>query len=127
MTRIRDLIHGSPTQAKIAIAALAALTEFTSQSYVKATELYRVYRLFADAIGVDVLGQKRITDQLREYETLKFIDMTRTSDGYREGTYLQLSLLDDSQLILQSIGLDDRGSEIPIGPPIRQQIVNALD
>lgn len=122
--RIRDLIRGCPTQAKIAIAALAAIDEFTNQSYFKATEMYRVYWEFAEAIGANVLGQKRITDQLREYETLKIIDMTRTSDGYREGTYLQLSLLDKASLLLQSIGLDDRCSKIPIDLKMRRRIID---
>jgi len=83
VTRIQDLIRGCPTQAKVAIAALAAMDEYTNQSHFKATEMYQVYREFAEAIDTNVLGQKRITDQLREYETLKIIDMTRTSDGYR--------------------------------------------
>ena len=81
VTRLRDLIRGCPTQAKIAIAALATMEEFTTGSYFKATEMYRVYRSLAEAIDVDPLGQKRITDQLREYETLEIIDMKRTSDG----------------------------------------------
>ena len=123
VTRVQDLIRGCPTQAKIAIAALAAMDEFTNQSHFKATEMYRVYRTFAESIGTNVLGQKRITDQLREYETLKIIDMTRTSDGYREGTYLELSLLDEASLLLQSIGLDDQCSRIPIDTQMRQQIV----
>lgn len=120
VTWIQDLIRGCPTQAKIAIAALAAMDEFTDQSHVKATETYRVYREFANALDTNVLGQKRITDQLREYETLKTIDMTRTSGGCREGTYLQLSLLDGSDRLLQSIGLDDRCSRIPIDSGMRK-------
>ncbi len=127
VTRIRDLIRGCPTQAKIAIAALAAMDEFTDRSYFKATEMYRVYRVFASAIDVDELGQKRITDQLREYETLKIIDIDRTSDGYREGTYLKLSLLDDSNLILQSVGLDSLLADIPIGNRMRQEIVKLVE
>jgi len=127
VTRIRDLIRGCPTQAKIAIASLAAMDEFTDRSYFKATEMYRVYRAFAQAINVDELGQKRITDQLREYETLKIIDMDRTSDGYREGTYLKLSLLDDSNLILQSVGLDSRLADIPIGGDMRREIVKLVE
>ncbi|WP_158055608.1 Cdc6/Cdc18 family protein [Halorussus halophilus] len=127
VTRIRDLIRGCPTQAKIAIAALAAMDEFTDQSYFRATEMYRVYRAFAESIDADVLGQKRITDQLREYETLKIIDMERTSDGYREGTYLKLSLLDDSSLILQSVGLDSRLEQIPIGSGMKQEIARLVE
>jgi cell division control protein 6 len=126
VTRVQDLIRGCPTQAKIAIAALAAMDEFTTQSHFKATEMYQVYRVFAESIGTNVLGQKRITDQLREYETLKIIDMTRTSDGYREGTYLELSLLDEASLLLQSIGLDDQCSRIPIDTQMRQQIVGLV-
>ncbi|WP_049934638.1 Cdc6/Cdc18 family protein [Haloplanus natans] len=126
VTRIQDLIRGCPTQAKVAIAALAAMDEYTNQSQFKATEMYQVYREFADAIDMNVLGQKRITDQLREYETLKIIDMTRTSDGYREGTYLQLSLLDEASLLLQSIGLDDRCSEIPIDSRMRQRLIDIV-
>jgi len=127
VTRLRDLIRGCPAQAKIAIAALAAMEEFTTRSYFKATEMYRVYKAFAEAIDVDPLGQKRITDQLREYETLKVIDINRTSDGYREGTYLQISLLDDASHILQSVGLDERCADISIGAPMRKQILNAIE
>jgi cell division control protein 6 len=126
VTRIQDLIRGCPTQAKIAIAALAVMDEFTNQSYFKATEMYHVYREFAKSIDANVLGQKRITDQLREYETLKIIKMNRTSDGYREGTYLQLSLLDEANLLLQSIGLDNRCSMIPIDSQMRQQILGTI-
>ncbi|SIS21093.1 AAA family ATPase [Natronorubrum thiooxidans] len=127
VTRIQDLIRGCPTQAKIAIAALAAMDEFTNQSSFKATEMYQVYRTFAEAINTNVLGQKRITDQLREYETLKIIDMVRTSDGYREGTYLQISLLDEPGLLLQTIGLDDRCADIPINSRMQQHIRNILN
>lgn len=127
VTRIQDLIRGCPTQAKIAIAALAAMDEFTDRSHFKATEMYRVYREFAEAIDTNVLGQKRITDQLREYETLRIIDMHRTSNGYREGTYLQLSLLDDASLLLQSVGLDDQCSRIPIDSQVRQRILGVID
>ncbi len=126
VTRIQDLIRGCPTQAKIAIAALATMDEFSERSAFKATEMYRVYRAFAEAIDANVLGKKRITDQLREYETLKIINMTRTSDGYREGTYLQLSLLDDSSLLLQTIGLDERCANIPIDGRMRQHIVSIV-
>lgn len=126
VTRIQDLIRGCPTQAKIAIAALAAMDEFTNHSQFKAAAMYQVYRMFAEAIGMKVLGQKRITDQLREYETLKIIDMTRTSEGYREGTYLQLSLLDEASLLLQSVGLDDRCSQIPIDSRVRQQLLSIV-
>lgn len=45
--------------------------QFPTRSDSKATEMYRVYKAFAEAINVDPVGQKRITDQLREYETLK--------------------------------------------------------
>ncbi len=127
VTRIQDLIRGCPTQAKIAIGALATMDEFTDRSAFTATELYRVYRAFAESIDANVLGKKRITDQLREYETLKIIDMTRTSDGYREGTYLRLSLLDDAGLLLQTIGLDDRCARIPIGSRMRTHIETVLD
>lgn len=127
VTRIRDLIRGCPTQAKIAIAALAAMDEVTTESYFKATDMYHVYREFAESIGADVLGQKRIIDQLREYETLKIIDMTRTSEGFSEGTYLELSLLDDSSLILQSIGLDSRLAAIPFGPTMRKRIIQTIN
>ena len=127
VTRIRDLIRGCPMQAKIAIAALAALDELTDRSYFKATEMYRVYREFALAIDADALGKKRITDQLREYETLKIIDINRTGDGYREGNYLRLSLLDESSLILQSVGLDSRCADIPIEASMHQKIINALE
>lgn len=89
--------------------------------------MYRVYRAFAEAIDANVMAKKRITDQLREYETLKIIDMVRTSDGYREGTYLQLSLLDDASLLLQTIGLDDRCAKIPIDGRMRQHIAGILD
>ncbi len=52
--------------------------------------------------------------------------MTRTSDGYREGTYLTLSLLDEASLLLQSIGLGDQCSRIPIDTQMRQQIVGLV-
>ncbi len=126
VTRLRDLIRGCPTQAKIAMAAIAAMDYWSDQSYFKATEMYRVYRTFAQSIDIDPLGQKRITDQLREYETLKVIDMNRTSAGYGEGTHLELSLLDDAGLILQSVGLDDRLSDVPIDGEMRQEIHRAL-
>lgn len=127
VTRIRDLIRGCPMQAKIAIAALAVMDELTDRSYFDATEMYRVYREFAESIGADVLGKKRITDQLREYETLKIIDITRTSEGYQKGTYLQLSLLDEANLILQSVGLDSRCADIPIESSMRQKIFQTLN
>lgn len=127
VTRIQDLIRGCPTQAKIAIAAIAAMDEYTDRTYFKATEMYRVYREFATSIGVNVLGQKRITDQLREYETLNIIDMARTSQGYREGTYLQISLLDEAGLLLQSIGLDEQCSMIPLDSSMRQRILKVAE
>ena len=127
VTRLRDLIRGCPTQAKIAMGALAAMEYFTERSYFRATEMYRVYRTFAETINADPLGQKRITDQLREYETLKIVDMNRTSDGYREGTHLQLSLLDDPSLILQSVGLDEQLGDIPIDDSMQDRIQRAIN
>jgi len=41
------------------------MDEYTNQSHFKATEMYQVYREFAEAIDTNVLRQKRITDQLR--------------------------------------------------------------
>lgn len=127
VTRIQDLIRGCPTQAKIAIAALSAMDHFSDRSYFKATEMYRLYREFAVSIGVNVLGQKRITDQLREYETLNIIDMERTSEGYGEGTYLRMSLLDEADLLLQSIGLDEQCSTIPLDSTTQNQVTAVLD
>jgi len=74
------------------------MDEYTNQSHFKATEMYQVYREFAEAIDTNVPAEANHRPALREYETLKIIDMTRTSDGYREGTYLQLSLLDEASL-----------------------------
>lgn len=126
VTRLQDLIRGCPTQAKIAIAGLAAIDEFTNKSRFTATQMYRVYRAFAEAIGAKILSQKRITDQLREYETPNMIDMRRTSDGYGEGTYLQVLLLDEASLLLQSIGLDSRCASIPIDTSMRQRIISIV-
>jgi len=68
----------------------------TNQSHFKATETYQVYREYAEAIDTNVLGQKRTTGQLREYETPKII------------------------------GLDDRCSEIPIDSRMRQRLIDIV-
>lgn len=127
VTRIKDLLHGTPTHAKIAIGALAAMDELTGEEFFPSKLMYEMYRYFAETIGVDPLGHKRILDQLREYDTLQILDMRRTSDGFAKGTPLKISLLDDSDLVLQSIGLDSRCKEIPLDSQTRQTIVRRVE
>jgi len=72
VTQLRDLIRGCPTQAKLAMAAIAAMT-------------------------------------------------------YRQGTHLELSVLDDPALILQSVGLDDQLGDLPFDEDTRQRIRQTLE
>jgi cell division control protein 6 len=127
VTRIKDLLHGTPTQTKIAIAALAAMDELTNEDYFPSKAMYDIYRYFAESIDANVLGHKRILDQLREYDTLQILDMKRTSEGFGKGTPLKISLLDDSDLILQSIGLDGRCEKIPIDSDTKKRIIQRVE
>ncbi len=127
VTRIKDLLHGTPTHAKIAIGALAAMDELTDVEFFPSQLMYEMYRYFAGTIGIDPLGHKRILDQLREYDTLQILDMRRTSEGFAQGTPLKISLLDDSDLVLQSIGLDDRCKDIPLDSETKRTLVQRVE
>jgi len=128
VSRIRDLIDGTPTQVQIALAALAALSEFTNDSVneFKAGEVHGVYKLFATDIDADVHTQRHMTDLLREYDTMKLLSMERTGDGYASGNALWIELLDDPSLILRSVGAESRLRNLQFNTEMRKAVLQRL-
>jgi len=78
VTRIQDLIRGCPAQAKVADCRARRDGRIHEPvSFQSNQKCISPYRRFAEAIDTNVLGQKRITDQLSGVrDALKIIDMT---------------------------------------------------
>ncbi|GAA0217693.1 MULTISPECIES: Cdc6/Cdc18 family protein [Halobaculum] len=128
VSRIQDLIDGTPTQVQIALTALAALSEVTNDNVTefKAGEVHSVYKLFANDIDAEAHTQRYVTDLLREYDTMKLLSMERTGDGYASGNALWLELLDDPSLILRSVGAESRLRELRFDAEMRQAVLQRL-
>jgi len=111
-----------------ALAALAALSEFTNDSVneFKAGEVHGVYKLFATDIDADVHTQRHMTDLLREYDTMKLLSMERTGDGYASGNALWIELLDDPSLILRSVGAESRLRNLQFNTEMRKAVLQRL-
>ncbi len=112
--RIKDLLRGLPTQTKLAIAAVAALDRYTTETEFKSTQVFQVYRAFAQEIGTDVISRKRMTDQIREHDTMNLVNINHSGKGYKQGAALWLTLLDDSEVVLRTIEEDSRLADIEI-------------
>lgn len=110
---LKDFIRVLPTQAKLAITALAALDYHTNQRSFSSGVVYRSYKLFAGQIDADIIGRRSVLDQIKEHDTNNLIDRNKQS-GYAQGVHIEMTLLDDADLVLRTITEDSRLSGIDI-------------
>lgn len=110
---LKDFIRVLPTQAKLAITALAALDYHTGQRTFSSGVVYRTYKLFAGQIDADIIGRRSVLDQIKEHDTNNLVDRNKRS-GYAQGVHIEMTLLDDADLVLQTIMEDSRLSGLDI-------------
>lgn len=125
--RVHETLAGAPEHCKLALTALALLDGITEYSSFKAKTVYEVYVFLAEETGVDQLSLKRVSDLLRDYDTIRLIDAKKTSNGPDSGVYIVFDLLTEPEWVLRSVGLDGRYEDIPLTSDFKANVSKIAD
>jgi len=110
--RVRTLMRGTPTQAKLALLALAALSLHGRTDIYRSSTVYKTYMVLGRHIDMDRLSQRRVIDLLREHETSGLIGLERTGGGRGGGVYYECHLAEDSEVVYETLIDDSRLDDI---------------
>ena len=109
--RFRELIGEAPSQSKAVVLALALLTlatdDGTSDAFTTGN-IYDVYKFVCTEIGLDVLSERRVRDLLSEQNFLEILHSEPRSRGRGGGRYNAHRLIDDADLVKETILEDQR-------------------
>lgn len=106
--RFIELVEGSPTQPKLALLSLAALTKYSGEEYFRKRPIYGLYKRIAQKLDADQLGSRRIVDHLKEQKTNGFVDIDLAGGGRNRGTYNEFHLKEDADIAIETIMNDTR-------------------
>ena len=110
--RVRQLMRGTPTQAKLALLALSVLSLYGRTDIYRSSIVYKTYMVLARHIDVDRLSQRRVIDLLGEHETSGLVGLERTSGGRAKGVYYECHLAEDTDVVYETLIDDSRLSKI---------------
>ena len=101
--RFEELLRGSTTQVKFILYALAALTEDSREDEFSTSRIYERYKRVAAELDVNVLGEHRVYELLKEQAFLGVVESTRTGGGRGQGSYLEHRLVKDTTVVMKSV------------------------
>lgn len=106
--RVKELLRGTPLQAKVALFALSALCVYSPKQIHTSPNIYRMYMVISNQISVDRLSQRRVTDFLKEHRDNGLIELTRTGGGPGQGSYYECHLTEKEDIVFKTLCNDDR-------------------
>ncbi len=101
--RFEELLRGSTTQVKFILYALAALTEESREDEFSTSRIYERYKRVASELDVNILGEHRVYELLKEQAFLGVVESTRTGGGRGQGSYLEHRLVKDTSVVMKSV------------------------
>jgi cell division control protein 6 len=103
--RVIEVVKTLPIQSKTAL--LACIYIFDSGNGNTTNNIYNAYRMLCDAIGIDTLTQRRMTDLLGELDQLGIIEGTIVFQG-RYGRKKQITKITSKEHALETLYQDFR-------------------
>lgn len=88
---------------KFILYALAALTEDSREDEFSTSRIYERYKRVAAELDVNVLGEHRVYELLKEQAFLGVVESTRTGGGRGQGSYLEHRLVKDPGVVMKSV------------------------
>ena len=110
--RFREIIGEAPTQSKTVVLALALLTTQRDDTRFTTGDVYGVYQRLCQDLGMDTLSERRIRDLLSEQNFLEVLHSERRSRGRGGGRYNAHRLIDDPEIVLETILEDERFEDV---------------
>jgi len=109
--RFRELVSGSPTQAKTALLALTELSLNSKDDAFLTSQVYDQYEHICGHIELDVLSVRRFRDLLKEQAFLGIVEIEKINKGSAGGIHLQNRLIEDAHIVRETILEDTRMQE----------------
>ncbi|WP_440009471.1 Cdc6/Cdc18 family protein [Halomicrococcus sp. SG-WS-1] len=110
--RFEELLRGSTTQVKFILYALGRLTKENSRDEFSTSEIYERYQVVCKQLSVNVLGEHRVYELLKEQAFLGVVESTRTGGGRGQGSYLEHRLVKDTDVVLKAVLRDSQLEEL---------------
>ena len=106
--RFRELVNGAPTQAKAALLALTELSVNSDDDAFLTSRVYDQYEQICEYLDMDVLSVRRFRDILKEQAFLGVVEIEKINKGSAGGIHLQNRLIEDPQVVRETILEDTR-------------------
>ena len=103
--RVREVIRTLPLHARLVLAAALLATRL--QPYTTTGELYSLYRRLAEALGLEAVTQRRVSDLISELDMLGVLNARHISRG-RYGKTRAISLAADPVTVEEVLSEDAR-------------------
>lgn len=111
--RFGELVDGAPTQAKAALLALTELSVNSQEDSFLTSRVYDQYEHICDHLDMDVLSVRRFRDILKEQAFLGVLEIEKINKGSAGGIHLQNRLIEDPQVVRETILEDSRMQDWP--------------
>ncbi|MDS0258810.1 orc1/cdc6 family replication initiation protein [Haloarcula sp. S1CR25-12] len=109
--RFRELVSGSPTQAKTALLALTELSLNSAEDSFLTSQVYDQYERICAHVELDILSVRRFRDLLKEQAFLGIVEIEKINKGSAGGIHLQNRLIEDAHIVRETILEDTRMQE----------------
>src|SRR6056297_1943423 len=106
--RFRELVNGAPTQAKTILMALAELSLNAEDDAFLTSQMYDQYERICNDLDMDILSVRRFRDILKEQAFLGVLEIEKINKGSAGGIHLQNRLIEDPQVVRETILEDSR-------------------
>ncbi|USZ70167.1 orc1/cdc6 family replication initiation protein (plasmid) [Halorussus salilacus] len=106
--RFRELVSGAPTQAKAALLALTELSVNSNDEAFLTSRVYDQYERICNHLDMDILSVRRFRDILKEQAFLGVVEIEKINKGSAGGIHLQNRLIEDPQVVRETILEDSR-------------------
>jgi len=106
--RFRELVNGAPTQAKAALLALTELSVNFDDDAFLTSRVYDQYERICNHLDMDILSVRRFRDILKEQAFLGVVEIEKINKGSAGGIHLQNRLIEDPQVVRETILEDSR-------------------
>lgn len=83
--KTNDIVNKLPYQSKIVLLSFVKIFQTNKYSKVTTMDIYEVYSILCQRIGVDLLTHRRVTDLIAEINMLGIFTATLQSSGHSKG------------------------------------------
>ncbi len=106
--RFKDLINGSPTQAKAVLLSLASLTIREEEDSFITSDVYDRYKQVCKITHIDILSGRRFRDILKEQVFLGVVEISKRNMGSGGGIHNVNRLVEDPEIVRDVLYEDTR-------------------